>query len=130
MNNLYFDLEEGVYRTYPDGDIATGYDIRNQLEKLTQENQDLENLYILARDNLSKSLLENADLKERISYLERSNDRKEETIIELRKEQELDLYEDVINKALNKIESMFNNGDEDKIIDDLLELDKILRSKE
>lgn len=78
--------------------------LQNQVEKLTQENNDLENSYILARDNLSKSLLENADLKERIGYLERSNNRKEETIIELRMEQELDKYKDIIDKAINQIE--------------------------
>ena len=35
-----------------------------------------------------------------------------------------------IDKAKRKIESMFNNGDENTIIDDLLELDKILGGKE
>ena len=33
---------------------------------------------------------EKQQLKERVAYLERSNDRKEETIIDLRMEQELD----------------------------------------
>lgn len=32
-----------------------------------------------------------------------------------------------IDKALTKIDNMFNNGDEYTIIDDLLELDKILK---
>ena len=35
-----------------------------------------------------------------------------------------------IDKALNKIDTMFNNGNEETIIDDLLELDKILRGSE
>lgn len=35
-----------------------------------------------------------------------------------------------INKALNKIDNMFDKGDENSIIDDLLELDKILRKNE
>jgi len=78
--------------------------LQNQVEKLTQENNDLENLYITAIDNLSKSLLVNGDLKERIGYLERINNRKEETIIELRKEQELDKYKSVIDKAIEYIE--------------------------
>ena len=33
----------------------------------------------------------------------------------------------IINKALTKIDNMFNKGDEFTIIDDLLELDKILK---
>lgn len=32
-----------------------------------------------------------------------------------------------INKALNKIDNMFDRGDTNTIIDDLLELDKILK---
>lgn len=32
-----------------------------------------------------------------------------------------------IDKALTKIDNMFNNGDEYTIIDDLIELDKILK---
>lgn len=35
-----------------------------------------------------------------------------------------------INKALNKIDNMFNKGDENSIIDDLLELDKILKGSD
>ena len=34
---------------------------------------------------------------------------------------------DRINKAINKINNMFEVGDENKIIDDLLELEKILK---
>lgn len=35
--------------------------------------------------------------------------------------------EDRINKAINKIDDMFNRGDEFTIIDDLIELDKLLK---
>lgn len=47
-----------------------------------------------------KCLLEYIDgLKERIEYLERSNNRREETIIDLRGEQQLDLYKNVIEEV-------------------------------
>ena len=39
-------------------------------------------------------------------------------------------YERRIKNATNKIDSMFNSGDEGKIIDDLLELNKILNGSE
>lgn len=38
-----------------------------------------------------------------------------------------DNYKKIISKALNKINNMFEVGDEFKIIDDLLELSKILK---
>lgn len=38
-----------------------------------------------------------------------------------------DNYKKIIGKALNKINNMFELGDEFKIIDDLLELSKILK---
>lgn len=37
--------------------------------------------------------------------------------------------EDIINKAYSKIEKMFDIGDENKVIDDLLETQKILDNK-
>ena len=113
--------------------------LQNQVEKLTQENNDLENLYILARDNLSKALLENADLKERVGYLERSNNRKEETIIELRMEQELDKYKDIIDKALKELETYIDFCENDSqglyekcdiAIHKMKNILEILRSKE
>lgn len=42
------------------------------------------------------------------------------------KNKEIDRLNNIINKAKIKIESMFNVGDETKIIDDLLKLNKIL----
>lgn len=46
---------------------------------------------------------ENQQLKERVEYLERSNDRREETILSLRNEQQLDLYKSVIDELTNRI---------------------------
>lgn len=59
-------------------------------------------------DNFKKSELmwfmkilykENKQLKERITYLENSNNRREETIINLRNEQQLDKYKEVIEEV-------------------------------
>ena len=43
--------------------------------------------------------------------------------------EQLQQKEDIINKANKKIEKMFEIGDENKVIDDLLELQKILDNK-
>ena len=48
---------------------------------------------------------ENQQSKERIEYLERSNNRKEETIIDLRTEQQLDLYKSVLDEIREYINS-------------------------
>lgn len=66
------------------------------LEDMTQE--DLNNL-ALERNTLQQ---ENQQLKERITYLENSNNRREETIISLRNEQQLDLYKEVIEEVRKK----------------------------
>ena len=43
--------------------------------------------------------------------------------------EQLQQKEDIINKAYSKIEKMFDIGDENKVIDDLLEIQKILDNK-
>lgn len=43
--------------------------------------------------------------------------------------EQLQQKKDIINKAKNKIERMFEIGDGNKVIDDLLELEKILDNK-
>lgn len=52
MNNLFYSSEEGSYFTYPDGDEATGIQIREVIEdnekvidKLQQENEKLKKQY-------------------------------------------------------------------------------------
>lgn len=55
-------------------------------------------------------------------------------IDELKKEnqqlkEQLKQKEDIINKANKKIDNMFEIGDGNKVIDDLLELEKILDNK-
>lgn len=37
---------------------------------------------------------------------------------------------DIIKKALNKIDNIFNEGNDDTVIDDLLELENILEGKD
>ncbi len=44
--------------------------------------------------------------------------------------QEIKQLKERINKALNKIDNMFDRGDANAIIDDLLELDKILKGND
>lgn len=52
MNNLFYSLEDGKYYTYPDGDEATGIQIREVIEanersisKLQQETEKLKKQY-------------------------------------------------------------------------------------
>ena len=45
-------------------------------------------------------------------------------------EQENKQLKERINKVLNKIDNMFDRGDANTIIDDLLELDKILKGSD
>lgn len=52
MNNLFYSLEDGKYYTYPDGDEATGTQIREVIEanersisKLQQETEKLKKQY-------------------------------------------------------------------------------------
>ena len=48
---------------------------------------------------------ENEQLKERITYLENSNNRREETIINLRHEKQLDKYKEVIEEVREVIDT-------------------------
>lgn len=82
-----------------------------------------------------KSQQENQRLKERVAYLERSNDRKEETIINLRMEQELDLYKSVLNEVReyikNNTKEEYENIEVDEHFGALLKLlDKVGGSNE
>lgn len=71
---------------------------------------------------------ENKQLKERITYLENSNNRREETIISLRNEQQLDKYKEVIEKVKTEISSLMSKYfyEKDFCIEDI-HLDKLLQ---
>ena len=45
-------------------------------------------------------------------------------------QQENKQLKEIITKALNKIDNMFNEGNDDTIIDDLLELERILEGSD
>ena len=69
MNNLFYSLEDGKYYTYPDGDEATGIQIREVIEdnersisKLQQENERLKDNW-----NYIKKMLNEARQEEYIS---------------------------------------------------------------
>jgi len=73
---------------------------------------------------------ENSQLKERIEYLERSNNRREETIIDLRNELYGDgSYKERIEKAIEYIEKTYigsilevHSGEEEEYTEPLLEI--------
>lgn len=64
---------------------------------------------------------ENKELKEKLALHRGALKREHEAI------HRANDLEDRIDKALIKIDNMFNNGNEYTIIDDLIELDKILK---
>lgn len=90
-------------------------EITRQLKEILNKypNRQLEILlYVFGRDNLMDMIneptyeelqQENHRLKERVAYLERSNNRREETIIDLREEQQLDLYKSVTDEVRGKL---------------------------
>lgn len=41
MNNIFYDIEDNCYRTYPDGDRANNKEIHKSIQKLQKENQEL-----------------------------------------------------------------------------------------
>ena len=95
--------------------------------------EDFEVQYFELLSQVEKLTQENNDMKERIGYLERSNNRKEETIIDLRMEQELDKYKSVIDKAIKLIKECTSSPDKYENFIDYYEtksLLEILRSKE
>ena len=77
--NIYYDVEDNHYRTYPDGDIATIDQIRELIEnknlsivKLQQENKQLkDNWEIIRQYCLDEQIPEESD--EYNSYIEFSN---------------------------------------------------------
>ena len=91
-------------------------------QKSAEKIQSLDNLEIkLQREN--KILKENKQLKERIKYLERSNNRREDTIIEQRHEI-IDLEDN-----WNKLKEFINNNDRFEVINGV-GLERIIYTKE
>lgn len=91
MSNLFYSLEDGKYYTYPDGDEATGIQIREVIEanersisKLQQETE-----------KLKKQYCERTDCGGRIG-----NSKKVEEL-----QQENKQLKEVINKAIEYIET-------------------------
>lgn len=76
----------------------------------------------------AKTCLENAEYNSIYCHLHKRIPKViDKTYDEL--EQENQQLKDIINKANKKIDNMFDVGDENKIIDDLLELQKLLDNK-
>lgn len=67
-------------------------------------------------------------IKNGVFSLEYDKETLRDIVLELQEENKQ--LEERINKALNKIDNMFDRGDTNTIIDDLLELDKILKGSD
>ena len=86
-----------------------GIDLLNIIEFLQLDRKEWVNQYTKAHNDYVNLQQENQQQKERIAYLERSNNRREETITStndelIEVEHQLDLYKSVIDKALNEID--------------------------
>lgn len=103
------------------------------MNKIIEENKELvklmrllveDNLSLRGREDLYKEIIlliqENQQLKEDYNKLATHLYNEQDKRIELK---------DRIDKALRKIENMFDLGNGETIIDDLLELDKILKGE-
>ena len=69
--NIYYDIEDNCYRTYPDGDIATTNQMTELIEnknlsiaKLQQENKQLTGKYLGAVVGYETTMSENKQLKD------------------------------------------------------------------
>ena len=102
MDNGGFLSPSNVMNTY----------ISNTIETYKKENEKLQQ--------------ENKQLKERVTYLENSNNRREETIMNLRHEQQLDKYKEVIEEVREYIDNIVPCIHDEELLDELLQiLDKV-----
>lgn len=117
MNNLFYSLEDGKYYTYPDGDEATGIQIREVIEanersisKLQQETE-----------KLKKQYCERTDCGGRIG-----NSKKVEEL-----QQENKQLKEVIDKAIDWLVKYQTEWcQEDEVIRDLKQVLDILKGME
>ena len=107
MNNLFYSLEDGKYYTYPDGDEATGIQIRKVIEA----------------NEMSISKLQQETEKLKIQYCERTdcggrigNSKKVEEL--QRKNKQL---KEVINKATKELKKGLHELEKRKIVDVYIE---------
>lgn len=77
MNNLFYSLEDGKYYTYPDGDEATGIQIREVIEanersisKLQQETEKLKKQLEESKDNYNCLLKQKEIINKAIEYIQ------------------------------------------------------------
>lgn len=71
---MFYDLEDGTYRTYPDGDEATRRVIRREIEnkdttisKLEKENQELKEQLEVGKEQYNDLVEEKENLQEQLS---------------------------------------------------------------
>jgi len=88
--------------------------------------------YIL-NDLALSSLITNCLYSENVNYSDKEELENQIKLIQQENKQLKDNWNKLkenTNKALKKIDNMFNEGNEDSIIDDLLELEKILEGSD
>ena len=104
-----------------DGPIAIElWNLQKQISDLAKENKDLKNENTYYKYHIKLLDQQISFLK---SQLEQTN-KVLDTAITLKNK-----YINIIDKARNKLTTMFDNGDDNKILDDLLELGEILGVK-
>ncbi len=102
------------------GDTLGIRQLQQRIEELEEKNKTFEDYNKDLNNQLDKLQEENKQYKEYIKKLKETN----KNLIFLK-----NTYSKSINKALKFIDGMFNEGDEDKIIDNLLKLEEILKGE-
>lgn len=127
MNNIFYDIEDNCYRTYPDGDRANNKEIHKSIQKLQKENQQLKeqlNKYTDPKDLTLMFMYCDEKAKDKIKCLEQENQQLKE---------QLEQKEDIIDKVIKWIENDYysmNTTDIDNILaknSKLLQIRKFLK---
>lgn len=95
-------------------DIVAGLEVKNESQAIAKE---------VVLSEVEQLQQDNKKLKERIEYLERSNDRREDTILEQR--QEISDLEDNWNKLKQKIIDSFNKTQDVQFLDVLQDMQEL-----
>lgn len=133
IDNYYKPESKTLRLDETDYTIIPNSDIKPLLDKLQQENKKLNSAIQIHDILLKANAEENKQLQERIEYLERSNDRREDIIIEQRQEiSDLEDNWDELKKYLHNVDVVIDNSENydghfinyDELIDKIQELEQ------
>lgn len=110
MNEKFYSIGRGSLNINGKFYYGLDYQITDLMINLEQENKQLKEQLETGEQQYNHLVEEKEELQEQLSSI----------AFQLEKQKE------ILEKANKKIEKMFDDGDENKVIDDLIELQKIL----